>query len=541
VKTKIETLVNRATPRVGSAVCSNWFWGCLMLTVTVLTAGGALQRSGVLSLPTSEAGDVAGDALQVSKALIEGWFITGHHTDVGVSHPGPFGLWVKASAHWLHDRGVGETPFAATTAALSIWRVAILVAAGWLFGASLRSRTAGVLFTLTTAVTFASFFRSVPNTPMLHFFSPYPLLLLLCAALAWSRGVTWAGVWFALAAGMVSHLHTPSMPLGVLGLVVVGACAIKSHRTTQWRTAGAVGVLFAVPLVARVVLEPGFPFNYAAASSGRIAQRKASPEPYARFQFLGEQLSTDGSTVFVALVAASMLLVAAAIRRSWRVTALTLLVPVGYAVAVIATSYPHQRFASELLWVPGLWVFLLAGAVATVPGLVSRAIHPLLDVAAAAACLPAAIAAIVLLLGTPLLVWFDDGFVRPAADAVEAVEQVNMAPLALAVDSRSWVPAGAAVTLELQRRKVPFCLISADGADDFTKVLLTFVPHAAMCAAGDTAQVMRLSDSGRGEVFTYDPAPQMHGLLTTPVRISVEQCVDQWLTADGMLRCSLAG
>lgn len=529
--------VDRAGSRFATALCSNWFWWCLAGITTLTVTWAALARSGVLLLTTHEAGDVAGDALQVSKALSERWFVTGHHTDVNVSHPGPFGLWLKAAGEWLHSRGVGSSPFAVTTAALSICRVVILVLAGWLVGAALRSRAAGALFTLTAALVFTSFRFSLPNTPLLHFFSPYPVLLLLSAGLAWSRSVPWSGLWLALAAGMVSHVHTPSMPLGVLGLFAVGVCAVRKHRSRQWRAAGAVGLLFAVPLIARVMLEPGFPFNYVSASAGRIAQRKADTQPYERFQFLGEQVASDGKLVFWVLAIAAVLCAGGTLRSRWRRSATTLLVPMLYAVAVSAASYPHQSFASELLWIPGLWVFLVAGLVAALIALILRAADPLLGTLAGVACLPTAAVASIGLLGTPLMVWFDDGFVSPAADVVSAAQGTSSTPVALIVDPQSWVTVGTGVALELQRRGVPFCLSPARSYEGFALTLRTFVTSDHICQLGPAYQVLRLSDSGPGELLWYDPPPGTEELATTTVRIGPYRCGDTDPAVDIMAGC----
>jgi len=355
-------------------------WGVSWLGLLVLLAGVALvtihRRTGLPDLLLHEAGDSAGDALQVRRGLEDRWFPVGVHTDTGHPHPGPAGLWVKALATLAHRAGLGGSEYATILLTFSVLRVVFLVAAMRAVAVSFNSRLAGVALGLGALLWMPveQSMRLDPGGAALHFFLPFPVLLLF-AELVRCGATKRVTPTLALAAGVVAHLHTPTLTVGLSALALVGYYQWKerAERDRRWWWTSAVWCLFVLPLVARIVTDPGFPFFYYESVGNRREGIAASGAPVRpRFATLTDFIGTPAALTVSLLCVASALVIALFVRRrAWPAlvtfTGITL-----YSAALLVVSPPQQQLATELIWFGGYALFA-RGAIVVTLLLVGRA------------------------------------------------------------------------------------------------------------------------------------------------------------------------
>jgi hypothetical protein len=454
-----------------------------------------LARTGLPANVIYEAGDSAGDMLQVRRATEQGWFTTGHHSDVGVHHPGPFGLWVKALTDVLHRAGVGGSTYALTMSLFLGLRLSCIAIAAAAIGRIASSRIIGWAAALGVAL-MLGFEVSVIGLDLqgatIHFLSPWSVLLTLTGAAlaAAKRGTPHLLI---LGAGVTAHVHAPSFPLGAGGLVLGGLALLAAGTSPRTRVTGyALWAVFVVPLCARVVLEPGFPFNYLAAV-GRRRDIATSNTGRTALEGLGGILDLPTVVLLAGVLLPAVL--GAYLWRHGRTPALTLIAASAWAGIVLVVSPRQDRAANELIWIAGMLMFSGAVTVAAVAKVLGATLTRSFGKLAtpAARTIAAGVAGTLLLAVTatatarslpeqlPRSGGSDGRHVPVFAGAL--TDDANGRPFALVLVDPNWFTTASGLLLELERRNVPFC-VAANSA--FNTALETFVSARMRCREQDT-------------------------------------------------------
>lgn len=488
------------------------FWPSVGVFVLAFALQAARVRTGLPSVVVYEGADAAGDMLQVQRALSRGWFFTGHHTDVGAAHPGPFALWLKALVDWVHQRGVGSSTYALTMLAFVAVRALILSAAAWAVGLATRSRIAGLLFGVGVLSTGNGVvFDNVGAT--IHHLTSWVMVLLLAGAVAHARVGRRALPLMSLASGMAAHLHTPLFALGVLSLLVVLTLLWQQRRerTPDFYVSSGLWLLFVTPLVVRAILQPGFPYSYLAAGRNRTDEAR-DINGRSALDTISAHLHVPVAIVIGMLLACLALGVGMLLHR--RLSGLIVVATALYAGLVIAVSPPQSRVATELAWILGLGMFwrgvLYAAPVAigvTLCILIrsrragERALmrsHPALG---RAVLLLASFA----VLGSLYPAALQQAFALPLSESggtsgahvpvlVDAIlEASDGQPLMLILGNR-WFELGAAPLLELERRDAAYCVVVPT---PFLESLDLFLPPERLCPPGVTGTAFLLDNTGQ--------------------------------------------
>ena len=471
-----------------------------------------LAVTGLADLVLFEAADSAGDMLQVRKGLETGWFVTGHHSDVGVNHPGPFALWLKAGVSFAHGIGLGGSVYALAMAFFLGVRLATLSLVAWVFSHVAKSRIVGWAGALGVALALT---REGTITGLdlqgatIHFLAPWAVLLMFSGALMLLRSGA-SLLPLTLGAGACAHLHTPVFPLGVLGLLVSAVMLLRREALGRRERVVALSLwaVFVVPLVTRVFLEPGFPFNYVAAARQRteIAASNTGRTP---LEGLATVLDFP-QPVLVLLLLTPVVLGAVLWRRSRAATIVLLAGPM-WAAVVLGVSPRQERVATELVWIAGVVLFSAAFIGAAAALLLLRSVVTLTDTGNRARRVTGNVATItvgslallacVTTLGGVLPTRIstsgggDGRHVPVMVDA--ATRWTEGRKFALVLGEPGWFSTSSGVLLALERSGEEFC-VAANVAQ--TSDVATFVPPSRLCprSGAPLPAVMVTWDADRG-------------------------------------------
>lgn len=455
------------------------------------------------ALVVPEVGDLAGDALQSRLMLSGRSFLTGHHSDVGVSHPGPAGLLVKAVAEFAGSYGLFASVYGASLFLLLLLKALLLTWSYRVVREGSGSSAAAAAFLLVVLALSADASTDAFSV-WLHFLAVWGVPSVVASVVWLSRAPAAASALLSFSAGLVAHLHASALP--VMGpLVLLGMVMAYRARRAAGRSssAGEVwGWVFLVPLVLRAVSEFPWPLSYVAAASGRLADRGAAPVEmpwlYSLGAFSGLSPVLGFATMVVAFCAGSWWL-----WRSRTVSAAALLWLSASGALFSLTSFQDQLFASELLWVAGLVWGLSSSGVALLAGWVTGRFRTF-DAAAAGAM---GVACMVYLASfsfdlrdmdeAGLHGGMDFGYVPAAADAF-----VSSGASGLRMGSVDTVSVMAGVLLELDRRGVMPCVAYADRD---TEMVRTFV-SSRRCLGGDAVLVVEFGLPSTLAQFEYSPS-----------------------------------
>lgn len=510
--------------------------GCLLLVYAWY-----LMRTGLPGKVIHEAGDSAGDMLQVSRALERRWYVTGHHSDVGVHHPGPFGLWLKTVASVLHDAGIGGSVYAMVMSMFVGLRLTAVAITGYLFRKITGSKLSGWAAALGAAAAVGMmegyFSKLDMNGSVIHFLSPWAVLVLLTGALALACGR--GGPNFLIAAsGVAAHLHTPSFPLGITALLLgAGALIIRRGDALARRSGIALMALFVVPFGVRVFAEPGFPLNYIEAARYRREIAGTANGSTG----LDKLVAYSGLPLW-ALSAALLLpvLLAVPFLRRNPFASLALAAGTFWAAATIVASPAQKIVGTELVWISGVIIFAWSAAGAGIVMLATRLMQKVpvserlqgvtRDVGGWV--IGAALLALTTLTVNGILPenlstggGVDGQHVSVMADSV--VERSGGKPFALVLDEPTWLSSSSGVLLELERRNEIFCIIT----NLPRSALDTFIGEGTYCEEGVTLPAFVVTwDTGGGEWFVNSESV-FSGGDTTPYPL--EAALLCWRGADG--------
>ena len=503
---------NNEVPHLWLRRVERLFWPSVGVFVLAFALQAARVRTGLPSVVVYEGADAAGDMLQVQRALSRGWFLTGHHTDVGAAHPGPFALWVKALVDWVCRRGVGSSTYALTMLAFVAVRALIVTAAAWAVGLATRSRIAGLLFGVGVLTTGNGIVTDNVGATI-HHLTSWTLMLLLASAIAHARAGRRVLPLLTLAAGMAAHLHTPLFALGVISLLVVLMLLWQQRRerTPVFYVSSGLWLLFVTPLVVRAIVQPGFPYSYVAAARNRTDEAR-DINGRSALDTISSNLHIPVTAIVGMLLACLVLGVGLLLRR--RISGIVVVTTALYAGLVIAVSPPQSRVATELTWILGLGMFW-RGMLYTAPVVIGALlwnqvrsrrddIHELVRSRSAlvsGAMLLASFAVLGGLYPTALQQAFalplstsggTSGAYAPAlVDAM--LEASDTQPLLLILGNR-WFELGAAPLLELERRDAAYCVVVPT---PFLESLDLFLPPERLCSPGVTGVAFVLDNTGQ--------------------------------------------
>lgn len=510
--------------------------GCLLLVYVWY-----LMRTGLPGKVLHEAGDSAGDMLQVSRALERRWYTTGHHSDVGVHHPGPFGLWLKTVASALYDAGIGGSVYAMVMSMFLGLRLTAVAITGYLFTRITGSKLSGwaaALGAATAVGMMEGYFSKLDmNGSAIHFLSPWAVLILLAGALAFACGR--CGPNFLIASsGIAAHLHTPSFPLGITALLLgAGALIIRRGDRRPRRSGIALMVIFAVPFGVRVFAEPGFPLNYIEAARYRREIAGTANGSTG----LDKLVAYSGLPLW-ALSAALLLpvLLAVPFLRRNPFASLALIAGTFWAAVTVMASPAQEIVGTELVWISGVIIFAWSAAGAGIVTLATRLLEKvpaggrLQGVARGVSgwVIGAALLTLTVLTVNGILPenlstggGVDGQHVSAMADFV--VERSGGEPFAFILTEPTWLSSSSGVLLELERRNEIFCVIT----NLPRSVMGTFVDEGAYCEEGVTLPAFVVTwDTGGGEWFVNSDQV-FAGDSTTPP--PVEAALLCWRGANG--------
>jgi len=474
--------------------------------------------------------------LQVSRALERRWYLTGHHSDVGVHHPGPFGLWFKTFASTLHRAGFGGSVYAVVMSMFLGLRLVALALVSAAFARLAGSRLAGWCAALGLAVVLANEGDVTGldlNGSGIHYLSPWAVLLLLTGALLLATGRGGPNL-LILGAGAAAHVHTPSFPLGVTGLAFAAAALCAKSTPRRARLSGSVLLaVFCVPLVVRVFTEPGFPFSYVAAASRRRALASSTTGRTA-LEGLAGIIDVPRVVLLCALVFPCVL--AAFVWRRNRPASLALAAGTFWSLVVVTVSPPQNRVATELVWIAGVVLFFFAAVGAAVVFLTGRLLDRLLPdegawrpvraglvVVAATLQLTAALGMTNAALPPELSTsgGADGRHVPVLVDAIEA--RAGGRSFALVFAEPNWFSTSSGVLLELERRGERFC-VTANGA--YEQALTTFLSDDRRCDPdGKSLPAFAVTwDAEAGPWFPGGTRPGDAGTAALPPDVSDRLC-----------------
>ena len=428
-----------------------------------------LTHTGLLGEVLYESGDSAGDMLQVERSLERGWFSTGHHSDVGVHHPGPFALWLKAAANMLYTFGIGGSVYATTMSLFLGIRIAFLAVIGWAFARASSSHIVG--WSSVLGITLLLNYRGTVygldwQGSTIHFMSVWAVLLMLSGALLLASGRGGAHL-LIIGAGITAHVHTPIFPLGVLSLFIVALAMLRSFSSSRLKISmWGLWLIFVVPLVARVFLEPGWPLSYARAVSRRkqLAETLSGSSP---LDSLSRVINLPAPLLIVLLALPA--LGALYVWRRGREAAFVLAASSLWAAIVLIVSPSQDRVATELVWITGLLLFSAAALLAALASVFVKIFHKIrglrrywfvtvLNILVSAALLAAISVSITGVLPTSIS---DSGggdgqHVPIFADTIAATGE----PFVLVLTDPFWFTTSSGVLLELNRRGLEFCIVT---------------------------------------------------------------------------------
>lgn len=487
----------------------------LTLWVTAIVASGAWAEI------LWETYDAAGMSLQMEHPQGGLWW-SGHHSNIGVRHPGPAFMLLTWFGSVLHaTAGFAASPLGAQITILAAVKAGAIVSSAALVGSALRSRTAALVFLLSVlslarvgpwdgSVYSWRFWDLLDLTGRgLHVTAAACVLLLLAAALAWARGVRRADLVLVLAGGLAMHVHASTLPIGLLAICAgLWSSFQRRHKDPRGLVLTITAAsAFALPVLVRMIVEPGWPLSYFGAARLRYAQRleqgDTSGDP---FLALGHLVGLPGVVVVAGL--ALLVIVGAALwwfgyRREGAVCA----VPAAYCLAVAVAGPDGQPAATELLWVGGAVAFLVGVLPALLVAKVARDVQMQNSLPLIAGLLPVLVLAAVLAGAQPLAntAGPKGEYVPHAADAVEQWHQKGQ-EIRWEIDS-SWLETSAGVLLELERRGVPWCAWPSS-EDPPLESPGWFFPDDRLCASPPTigGELIEEPIDGSCTVFSYLPS-----------------------------------
>lgn len=500
------------------------------MVVAGLLCVGVLLGSALSGRELWEVGDLAGDALQARLMLSDGVLLTGHHSDVGVAHPGPAGLLLKALAELVSGVLPGLSTYAVVLVLLVLVRLVLLLWAARVVAVFFSSPVAGVAFAVVV-VGLASRPALDPFSIWLHFLLVWMLPPLVVALLA-VRSVPSALPLLVVSSGVAAHLHAPAFPVALLVLSFALAVAWGGRDRSGWWPL-VVGGLLVVPLLARVVVGWPWPLSYVAAAGSRLQSRAGDPVVMPWLHSLGSFSGLTPSVAFGVLLVGAVVPAALLVREVVRAGRaadvlrerggmLLLALACGAGLLVALTSFRDQVFASELLWVAGLVQGLVGLGAALLVALLLRMVPPVRG--GVPLRLPVALLTATLLVGVvPLGVTpdlgarlqarhggFDMGYVAGAADAFVASGADG-----LRVSGADLVVVSLGLMLELERRSVPFCLAYPRGMAGEVEQFLR-----RRCREGVLLAVEVPGTSSA--VFSYVPPPS--AAMSSPFSLVLSRC-----------------
>jgi hypothetical protein len=513
------------------------FWPSVGIFVLAFALQAARVRTGLPSVVVYEGADASGDMLQVQRALSRGWFLTGHHTDVGAAHPGPFALWLKALVDWVHQRGVGSSTYALTMLAFVAVRALIVTSAAWAIGLATRSRIAGLLFGVGVLATGNGIVTDNVGATI-HHLTSWAMVLLLASAVAHARVGRLVLPLLTLAAGMAAHLHTPLFALGVSSLLVVLILLWQQRRERApvFYVSSGLWLLFVTPLVVRAIVQPGFPYSYLAAARNRTDEAR-DVNGRSALDTLSSQLHIPVTVVVGMLFACLVLGVGMLVHR--RLSGIIVVATALYAGLVIAVSPPQSRVATELTWILGIGMFwrgMLYAAPVVIGVLLWNQVRSRRDdkhdlVRSRSARVRAAVLlASFAILGGLYPAALRQAFALPLSTSggtsgahapalVDAMlEASGTQPLMLILGNR-WFELGAAPILELERRDAVYCVVVPT---PFLESLDLFLPYERLCPSGVTGIAFVLDNTGQDpgipqQRLVFRQATETHSPDGTPI------------------------
>ena len=455
-----------------------FLWMGVVVAVSVLAAVQTMTSNDATAL--FEAGDSAGDALQVRRGLSSGWFATGHHTDTGVAHPGPFVLWLKAVAELLAPH-LGVTTLWLSVVIFSAVKATAVTAAGAAVARTLDRNASGFTFVV---VVFSGGWLGMtdPVGVGMQTIGIWLVIAAAASATAALRGSTGFLPVGMIAVGAAMHAHTTIFPGAALVFAILTWSMIKrwrSRRPTWWLALGAWS-LFTIPLLVRMIIEPGWPLNYREAVKSRVESTTDAEVTRAPFELLGQRMDLPPDRAFIALVA--MVAVAAIVTvafKRWRTAMIPLLIFGIWSVVVALVSPQNQRDATELWWITGWWAFCVGLVGAALVALIIHFLPGFVSALAAGLAGGMMLAAAVPVFAAPIsgTVGVDGSYVSTLADTV--VERAGGRPVAVVID-RGWLSVEMGLVLELDRRGTNFCVLAPEGRIP-DQELNQFIPTEMHC------------------------------------------------------------
>jgi hypothetical protein len=444
--------------RLGSETLFGWVVVAVVLSIGAVSR--VASRNDLRGL--HEAGDSAGDALQARLGLANFWFPTGHHTDVGVAHPGPFALWVKAAAELLSPV-TGLSVLGMTLVLFTALKVLFTVIGAAGVASFTRKPVAGLVFCITVlsggwVAQFDAVAVGLQSLPI------WPFIALVPAAVALARGDLRFLPLTLFVAGAAMHIHTVSAPAGG-AVFLYGVWKLlqrRRARDTRWWSSLGIAAVFSVPLLARVVTEPGWPLSYREAAGNRVDSIQMGNVERPRFQLLADRLDVGVGVVFPTLLAAVVTaVVIMSISRRWREAMIPVLIVAGWAAAVAWLSPPDQQYGTELYWISGWWASMAGLGAASLSVLMFFLIPKSLSKGASAGALLVA-ALVTFSVAPPLFeqkisgtVGIDGTHIPALIDAI--VENADGRLVAVGIENR-WLEVEMGLVLELDRLNIPHCL-----------------------------------------------------------------------------------
>jgi hypothetical protein len=430
-----------------------------------------------------EAGDSAGDALQARLGLANFWFFTGHHTDVGVAHPGPFALWLKAAAEVIAPF-TGFSVLGMSLAIFTIIKVVFVIIGAAGVASFTKKPIAGLVFSIIVlsggwVLLLDAVAVGLQSLPI------WPFIALVPTAMALARGDYRFLPLTIFVSGAAMHIHSVSAPAGAL-IFFYGLWKLfqrRIQRDFNWWSSALIALIFAVPLLSRLVSEPGWPLSIRDAVNSRVDNIENNNVERLRFQLLAERLALDVDHVFIALLLAVILsFIIFIFSKVWREAMIPFIIVAGWAAGVAWLSPPDQATGTELYWISGWW----ASFVGVVFGIITATIFSFLPKSLkSGASIGSIIVAVVLALSTIPTVFdgkisgtvgVDGGYVPALVDAV--VENADGRLVVVGIDNR-WLEVEMGLVLELDRLKIPHCLLL--GSIHNTKQMDLFFKSERFC------------------------------------------------------------
>ena len=428
-----------------------------------------------------EAGDSAGDALQVRIGLSNGWFTTGHHTDTGVAHPGPFSLWVKAAAELMAPLFGVKTLWMSVVLFSAIKALAVTTA-GAAVGKVLGSKAAGFSF-IVIAFSGEWIKISDPVGVGMQTIGIWLVIASAATSLTALRGAMGFLPIAIFATGAAMHAHTTIFPAAsavFLMLTVLLLQQFHQRARVKWLSL-VIWIIFVTPLIIRVFVEPGWPLNYKKAMENRKNATSEMFYPRERFELLGErmELSTNNS-ILALIIVVIVATVAIILFKKWRLAITSFIIFGIWAIATALLSPQNQQFATELYWITGWWAFCVSLGGAVIVALLLRVLPKIASPLAASAAVGMIFASVGVTFAAQIsgTVGVDGSYVSELAGIVE--KRADGKKIGVIID-RDWLAVEMGLILELDRRGGNFCVIVPKSRFTGDQELKQFISTKMLC------------------------------------------------------------